>query len=573
MHSRINSIKIGLTIIALITMGRLFYWQVLSSDKLATLAESQRESVRMVPADRGEILTSDGYALVTNQPVYTVFAYIPQLTAPIQVISQQLAPILLDTNNLDATESAKPVLVRLKEAQTSLLTKLAPSGDQTWVPLKRRIAKDTKTAIEALNIEGIGFDPDTTRFYPEASISAQLLGFVGRDDVGDPQGYFGLEGFYNLELTGRPGMVMEEKDAVGRPIIIGAYQQTPGRPGRSLKLHLNRSLQHEVELALKDGIEKYGAKSGEVVIMDPFTGAILAMAALPSYDPATFNQFDQELYKNPSIASAYEPGSTFKTVIMAAAVNEAKITPDTICDSTCDRPVTIGKYTIRTWNDKYYPGQTMRQVLERSDNTGMIFIARRLGSDKLQEYLDKFGFGHLTGIDLQEEVSAPLRTKWGDIDVATASFGQGLAVTSIQMVRAVAAIANGGHLVTPQVVDQVEGAKTINIKPDLGPQVISPETSKTVTDMMVSSAEHGDAHWAIPKGYTVAGKTGTAQIPVQGHYDAAKTIASFIGFAPAEHPKFVMLVKLTEPTTSPWGSETAAPLWFHIASSALLLLK
>jgi cell division protein FtsI/penicillin-binding protein 2 len=305
--------------------------------------------------------------------------------------------------------------------------------------------------------------------------------------------------------------------------------------------------------------------SGEVVIMRPSDGAILSMASFPSYDPARHRLYQPETYRLSSIADAYEPGSTFKALVMAAAVNEGVVDPETPCDATCDGPVTIGKYTIKTWNNEYNPRLSMTEVLRRSDNTGMIFAAQRLGKDKFEQYLEAFGFGQATGIDLEGETIPQLRDKWGDIDLATGSFGQGLAVTSIQMVQAIGAIANEGIMMQPQVVDAVVSEQgEIDIAPKIASKPISKEAAKKLALMLRSAAEEGEAKFAVPKGFKLAGKTGTAQIPIAGHYDAEKTMASFIGFAPYDDPQFVMLVKLREPQASPWASETAAPLWFGL---------
>jgi cell division protein FtsI (penicillin-binding protein 3)/stage V sporulation protein D (sporulation-specific penicillin-binding protein) len=258
---------------------------------------------------------------------------------------------------------------------------------------------------------------------------------------------------------------------------------------------------------------------------------------------------------------------------MAAALEEHAVTRETPCDSTCDGPVTIGNFTIRTWDNQYHPGQTMQQVLERSDNTGMIFVAFQLGKEKFVDYINKFGFGHTTGIDLQEETVPALREKWGDIDLATASFGQGIAVTGIQMVRAVAAIANGGYLIEPKVVSEVIADTPIPVNSATKERIITEDTARILTQMMVDATHKGEARWAVLRDYQIAGKTGTAQIPISGHYDQEKTIASFIGFAPAQDPKFVMLVKLREPSSSPWAAETAAPLWHQLASDVLFHLN
>ena len=400
-------------------------------------------------------------------------------------------------------------------------------------------------------------------------MSAQVTGFVGRDDVGKPLGYFGLEGYYDRELSGRSRIEKQEKDAGGNPLLIGDFQLMRGRSGRTLKLHLQRGTQYLVQEELKKGIERYGASAGEVNIMDPKTGGILAMTSWPTYDPAKFHLYDTSLYKNPAVANSYEPGSTFKVLVMAAAFNEGVVSEEDTCD-ICADAYPIGKYHIKTWNNEYKADASPEDIIVHSDNVGMVWAQQKLGGEKMLEYLKKFGIGQKTGIDMQEEVTPSLRTKWGDIDYATSSFGQGIAVTSIQMLSAVGALANGGVLMEPHLVSSVIGESEVPVPPKSRGQVISPETATRITTLMVKAVEEGEAKWAAPKGYVVAGKTGTAQIAVEGHYDAEKTIASFVGFAPAYNPRFVMLVKLSEPQSSQWASETAAPLWFGIAQKLLL---
>lgn len=569
MNQRIHLVRYSLYLASLLILSRLFYWQVFQSEALKAEALSQRTSTQTISASRGSIVSQDGFILSANQDYYLLYSYKPQLTYSLSQVSKQLAPIILDEPK-DATEAARPLNERITELENQLLSKLSQE-EKKWVPLKRGLTKEQKESIEKLEIEGIGFDLYERRHYPEASMSAHLLGFVGHDDEGNPKGYFGLEGKYDLELQGREGKIVQETDATGQPILIGLFNQLRSREGRNLHLYLDRTIQHIVEQNLLDGLEKYQAKSGEVIVLDPETGGVLAMASFPNYDPADVGAYATENYKNPVIANSYEPGSTFKVLVMAAGIEEGVISPETVCGTACSGPTKIGKYSINTWNGKYDPTQTMTQVLANSDNTGMIYVAQQLGKDAMVRYIDKFGFGKPTDIDLQEEASPQIRKTWGDIDIATASFGQGIAVTGIQMVRAVAAIANGGTLVVPQVVAAVEdGDDIIQLKPRIVEQVISQETALKVTNMMVEAAQHGEAQWAVLKDYEVAGKTGTAQIPISGHYDEEKTIASFVGFAPAYNPKYVMLVKLREPNSSPWASETAAPLWYQISRDLLL---
>ena len=258
---------------------------------------------------------------------------------------------------------------------------------------------------------------------------------------------------------------------------------------------------------------------------------------------------------------------------MAAAINEKVVPPDTICD-ICAGPIRIGQYTIKTWNEKYYPNTTLTDVIVHSDNIGMVFTARLLGKEKFARYLADFGIGQLTGIELQEEASGPkkLPTDLKDIDLATNSFGQGIAVTPIQMLTAVNAIANKGVLIRPTIIEKIiSGDKEVSLPQIKKTKVIESEAASQIRDMMIAAVNRGEAKWARPKNIEIAGKTGTAQIPIAGHYDPEKTIASFVGFFPARRPQYTMLVSLTEPQTSPWGSETAAPLWFAIANQLLLL--
>ncbi len=551
-HWRINFLLAFFLLAGTLVIGRLFFWQILSFNELNALAEGQHWISFEIPAQRGEILASDGSPLAANQEAFLVFASLPDIDQEPQIIAEKLAP-LLDPEN-EATMS-------------SLLKERLSRRDLVWVPLKHKVSREVVDQIEALKIKGLGFEEEQTRFYPEGSSSAHLLGFVGSDANGQEKGYFGLEGYYDLELKGRPGLLRREKDATGKPILVGEVKKEKERQGRTLVTTIDRTVQFIIGEKLKEGLARYGAVSGTVVVMEPKTGAILGMTSLPTYDPAKFFDYDKSLYPNPAVASSFEPGSTFKVLVMAAALNEGVVKPETRCDQ-CSGPRVISGYTIKTWNEKYFPNSTLTEVIQHSDNVGMVFVAEKLGIEKMFDYLQKFGLGQLTGVDLEDETSPKLRAKedWKPIDLATASFGQGVALTPLQMVRAVASIANGGNLMKPYLVKQVisEEGKT-EIQPKLDRQVIKPATALVVTEMMVNAVEQGEAKWAKPPGYRIAGKTGTAQIPVAGHYDEGKTIASFVGFAPADEPKFVMLVTLREPTTSPWGSETAAPLWFDIA--------
>lgn len=532
-----------------LVIARLFYWQVVRAQELTALGQAQYgRQIKLTPI-RGEILTSDGFAIAANKLSYLVFANPKEVKNP-----EQQAEIL------------SPFL-KMESATLSALLNL---DDKYWVPLKPQVDRVTKEKIQSLKVPGIGFEEQAIRFYPEASTGAKILGFVGKDDVGEDKGYFGLEGFYDRQLRGKSGVAVQIHDAVGQPILAKMNDHVGKVDGRDFTLHIDRTLQFMLDTELKKGIESYGAAGGMAAIINPKTGGIIAMSSFPTYDPREYQKYSDTLYKNPFITDTYEPGSTFKPLVMAAALEEGLVRPDTPCN-ICAQPVEIGGYTIKTWNNKYYENSTMTEVIQHSDNTGMVFVSKLLGLDMMMDYFTKFGIGEMTGIDLQGEVTPQMRERdqWYPIDLATASFGQGITVTPIELLTAFTAIANGGHRMEPHVVASVqtpEGEKIEILPNELG-KPVSSKTARIITEMMVNAVEKGESKWLKPKGYRVAGKTGTAQIPVAGHYDANKTITSFVGFAPADDPKFLMLVVVDRPTTSIYGSETAAPIFFRVAKN------
>ena len=579
----IRHVYIACFLVFVLIVIRLFYWQVISRDSLQAKAEKQYlRDIELFPK-RGEILASDGFPLVTNQTAYLMYANPKEISDSLDIAEKiQLILDLSDTATLSASllpdynpDSYKEKEeLKLKERELKLSEKLSQKN-LDWVLLGRKLTQSQKEQVEKLNISGLGFSDEITRDYPEGSMSAHLLGFVGLDEFGRDTGYFGLEGFYNRQLKGRLGVTKEETDAKGNPILLGNYGQIGESPGRTLKLTIDRSVQKIAEEELQKSITQYDAKAGQVLIMEPTTGAIIASAAYPAYDPGNYTKYPDINYINPIVAETYEPGSTFKIVAMSAGINENVVQPETVC-TICNGPVEISGYKISTWDNKYHPDSTLTEVIQNSDNTGMVFVSQKLGFENFYKYLKEFGFGNLTGVDIQDEAYGVVRAKkdWGEIDLATASFGQGIAVTSIQMARAVSVIANGGKLPTPHYVSEIiEGENSLKIAPEPHDfkTVITKQTASKVTDMMVKAVVAGEAHYKIPQGYTLAGKTGTAQIPVAGHYDPTKTIASFVGFGPLPNPKFVMLVRFTEPKSSPYGSETAAPTFFRIASEIFRL--
>lgn len=530
--------------------ARLYYWQVVRADELSQQGASQYGTEVKLIATRGEIKTSDDYSIAANKITYLVVAN-PKQIKDKDTVATLLSPLL-------------------KIEESTISARL--SVNTFWAPLKSQVDDALKVKIGKLKITGLGFEDEQTRFYPEASMAGQLLGFVGKDEKGDQKGYFGLEGYYDKQLAGKTDIALRLRDAWGNPILSRMDTSDRKVDGRSLVLHVDRTIQYVLEQELKYGIAKYGAQSGMAAVIDPKTGGILAMSAFPDYDPQNYQDFSDDLYRNPFISDSYEPGSTFKSIVMASAIDAGVVEPDTKCD-ICGGPVKIGDYSIKTWNDKYIAGSTMIDVIKNSDNTGMVFAGRKLGLDRMFDYFKKFGFDDITGIDLQGEAATGLRPKdqWYPIDLATSTFGQGITVSPIQLLTAFASIANNGEIMEPHVVDSIEtpDGEIIKIPPRVVSQPIAPETAKIMKEILVNAVDNGEAKWAKPKGYRIAGKTGTAQIAVAGHYDANKTIASFIGFAPADDPKFAMLVIINKPSTSIYGSETAAPIFFNVAQKIL----
>jgi len=546
MTGRFKLTVLGILFLFIVVFLRLFYWQIVKAAELADIGLSQYGATVTLAPMRGEIRTSDNFPIAANKTSYLVFA-----------------------NPKEVKDTKKTVNVLsqiLKVDMASVSANL--KRDLYWVPIVHEIDPKLKDRLEGLNLPGIGFEKEYTRFYPEASMAAQMVGFVGKDQNGHSKGYFGVEGYYDRLLRGKEGIAIQVHDAFGKPILAKINPRVPGIEGSSLILSIQRPIQFLAEKRLKEGIEKYNASSGMVGIMDPKTGNMLAMASFPSFDPKKYQDYPPSLYKNQFISDRYEPGSTFKPIVMSSAFEEGVVKPSTKCP-VCGGPVQIGGFEIHTWNNKYYKDTNMVEVIQHSDNTGMVYVSQKLGLDKMLSYLDKFGIGSQTNIDLQGETAPGLkpRDSWHKVDLATASFGQGISVTAIELLSAISAIANNGVRMEPHVVSGIETpeGQIIKTAPKTLGKPISEKSAKLMTELMVNAVNKGEASWTRLKGYRVAGKTGTASIPIQGHYDPNQTITSFVGFAPANDPKFIMLVVLNKPTTSIYGSETAAPIFFQIA--------
>ena len=579
-----------LSLFALLIL-RLFKIQVLDCKKYSVLAESQHGISYSLSAARGKIYSQDDFPLVSNRLSYLLYGEPPRIEKKKEAIARILdvVDLTLGCRVVNFSPDSGLDQFQLKKACLEEAVKRL-SFDRQWVPLVRGLTQEEKERIEKLEISGIGFEPEPQRFYPEDRLGSHILGFVGSDEEGKPKGYYGLEGFYDGDLCGTPGKILEERSALGEPILVGRYKKRSPQDGRDLVLTLDRAVQFLVEDKLFSGVERFGAESGTVVVMEPQTGKILALANYPDYDPAeptepteSMESAESEELKemegeeeeekterrNLAIASSYEPGSVMKPLTMAAGIEAGKITPQTTFISG---PLKVGDYVIRTWDNKYYGEENMIEVLERSDNTGAAWVAlERLGKRILRDYFLKFGLGEKTGIDLEGEAGGIVKplVEWRPIDLANASFGQGVSVTPIQLATAFSVFANGGNLVRPFLVSEIrDGNRVISFEPERKRRVISEKTADILVEMLERAAEHGEAKFFITGDYRVAGKTGTAQIPIAGKYDPHKTNATFVGFLSGSR-KFVMLVKLEKPSASTYAAETAVPLWMEIAKGLI----
>ena len=566
-------IQILFIVLAAALVGRLLYWQVVKHDSLVAKASEQHEITTIIEATRGKIFSSDGSLLVGNEPAFLLFANLNEFkesyfeTDGIEEIAEEIAEALLP-EILQNQKYPKKLSEFEKESifdeEEKRIIKKLKSENLVWVPLAKKISETTKNVIQKLEIKGLGFEDLSKRYYPEGNLASQLLGFVGKNEDGLDTGYFGLEGYYNDQLSGKPGRLIQELDASGNPILTNDQDGSFPTDGFDLTTTIDRNVQYVVEEVLEEGVKKYGAKSGSVVILDPKTGGILSMANYPSYEPNRWQAFEEEDFQNQSISQVYEPGSTFKLVTVASALDAQVVKPDTICP--CKGPIKVSGYEIQTWNNKYNPNSSVVEILQHSDNVGAGFIGEKLGKDKFLEYINKFSLGSTLGTDLQGEEAGIIkeRRNWSDVDLITASFGQGLSVTALQMTSALGVIANDGKLMKPYLVKKITTNDTeIEIKPEEIRRVLSTDTAKVMKELLLSAVEGGEAKNLIPKGYRVAGKTGTAQVAVAGSYDPSKAVASFVGFGPVENPKFVAIVKYVNPTPI-YGAETAEPTFFEI---------
>ena len=550
---RIRTILIIAFILIAILAARLFQVQVLQYKKYSTLAEKQHLLQKEIPAKRGQVFVKEKddqkFPIAVNVKRYLIYA-VPQRITKDDDLASKISPII--------------------DMPADKIKEMFSDKKKVYVTIKHDLSDEQAKKIEDLNFEGIGLTPEEKRYYPEGSLASHILGFVNNEG----KGQYGIEGYFNEQLSGKTGMLETEKDVEGNPIFLDVNSNKPASNGDDIVLTIDRSIQYKVEDILKKGVEKHGADSGSVIVIEPQTGKILAMANYPNFDPNKFGEVENfDIFKNESIASVWEPGSIYKVITMAAGLNEGKVTPDSTYDDTGN--VERDGYNIKNSDKSANGTQTMTQVLEKSLNTGAIYVKDKTGNETFYNYLKNFGFGVMTGIELEGEGKGDIKPieNWTEVGFATASFGQGIAITPLQMVTAFGAIANSGKMMKPQIIDEVihPDGKTEKIEPKMVKQVISPQAASLLGGMMVNVVERGHGTQAGVTGYYIAGKTGTAQIPLPGGqgYDPNHTIGSFAGFGPVENPKFVMLVKIDKPRDVIWAESSAAPIFGEIAQVLL----
>lgn len=512
---------------------------------LRNLRDSGYTRTLSLAGARGNIYDRHGEALAVNTLEYRVGAS-PNLVSDARATATQLSSIL----GLDELEIFQSL-----------------SSDETWVLIAPRVSADLAQRVRQLDLPEITMDTVPRRSYPQGPVAAQVIGFVG----GDLRGYYGVEGHYNGQLAGQ----VYEDSVSNIPFVVPITDWQQER-GRDVVLTIDRDVQFVAESELLDDINTYGASGGSIIVMNPRTGDILAMASYPSFDPNTyFNVEDEKQLTNPAISNQFEPGSVFKVVGMAAALEAGTITPDFTYNDQGE--ITVGGQTIRNWDRRAYGTVDATQILVDSLNVGMATISVRMGPTNFYTMMDKFGVGRLTSIDLEGEqpgtMYVPGDENWSESNLGTNSFGQGIAVTPIQMITMASAIANGGLMMQPHVVHEIiDGTERIPSHPANLGRPISAETAREVTDMMVAVVNEGlDGQASVP-GYTIAGKTGTAQISTPIGYEEGASIASFIGFFPADDPQVIILVKLDRPEDY-WGSATAAPAFAKLAERLAILLE
>ena len=543
--------RIAFVFVCFFFVGAGLLWQlyriqvrdhVLWSDQ----AKKQRLSVFDLKSERGEVFLHD------NGEPY-----------PLAVNREYMAAYVVPREVQDSRKVAHELSIALGRDEEELFEKFSDQTDP-FEMVKHRLSDDEVGRIRALSLKGVSLLPEKYRYYPAGNLASHVIGFAGLGERGGVGGY-GIEASFDSELKGKLSRVHEERDAGGRWISLSDSRSDVPDHGDILTLTLDRVIQHEAEKTVQEYKEKHGADSVTAIVMEPATGKILAMANAPDFDPNKYAETeDYSLFLNPAVSSTYEPGSIMKPIAMAIGIDEKKVSSMTEYVDTGS--VTESGYTVKNSEEKVYGRSTMTKVLEDSINTGMIFVERSVGHKVFAERLKRFGFGEKTGVRLPAESGGDLHNlndfRIG-IQFYTAAYGQGITVTPLQMVSAYAALANGGMLMRPQILESIRhtDGNIEMVQPEEIRRVIGKETSETIGRMLRSVVVNGHGKRADVPGYEVVGKTGTAQVASTdgGGYEEGKTIGSFAGYAPRENPRFAVLIKVDNPKDVQWAESSAAP--------------
>lgn len=527
---------------------RAFHLQILQGEKLKRLGERQHLREWIVLPKRGTILDRAGEPLALSLEAQSVYARPRRIKDP-ESIARTLAQLL----GLDSAG-----------VQKRLRTK------KPFVWIERQITPKEAERIKALNLKGVGMSYEPDRYYPQGQLAGQVIGFVGRDS----QGLEGIELYYDAYIRGETGSSVIERDGRGRRVLVQGVEELQIPPGADIHLTLDTSIQHLVERELEAAVSKFRAKAGIAVVVEPFSGEVLALANYPFFNPNSFNRHSSWQWRNRAVTDSFEPGSTFKAILAAAALEEGIVGKEDLLYCEFGKYFYAGKIIHDSHKYGWLP---FYKIIQHSSNIGATKVAEKLKKERYFKYIKRFGFGRLTGIDMPGEVAGTVRplSEWSPIALATHSFGQGIAVTPIQLVMAYGAIANGGFLMQPFVVRRVvgpDGKVLVVNQAHVVRRVVSEKTARLLTSILKGVvSDGGTGVMASVEGFEVAGKTGTAQKPdlVHGGYSANKRIASFIGFVPADDPRLVLLVLVDEPEVNVYGGVVAAPVFRKIARGVL----
>ena len=529
---------------------RLYNIQVVQSNKFEEIAQQEHLTSLSIEGERGNIYDRNLKKLVVNDTIQSLFAIPPKIENP--------------------REAALKISLILNLETKEVLDKLNQKRPFVWI--KRKLNETEVEEIKKLNLEGLDFLKESKRFYPKKYLASNLMGFVGIDN----QGLEGLESFFDQELKGLPGLVVLERDALGGKIPLSIKELNTHRDGNSIVLTIDEFIQYITEEALDKAFQRYKAKAGVAIVVEPKTGEILAMASRPSYDPNYFNKYPLDFWRNLAIANTYEPGSTFKIVTIATALEEGKVKLDDqfYCNGWTN-------YKGHIFHDIHQHGsQNLTDIVKNSCNVGIIQVGTRLEQKVFEKSIRNFGFGMLTEINLPGEANGLIRSSkdWSKMSLASISIGQEVSVTPIQLIMAISAIANQGTLMKPLIVKEIldsnqNSVKIFKPKPVL--QVVSAETALTMTKMLEQVVIDGTGMEAKLDEYQVAGKTGTGQIFdfATGKYSDSAYTSLFVGYVPAENPKISILILLDQPKGSYYGGTVAAPVFKEIASKVLPYLS